>query len=870
MPAFITNTVHIQRYADAVYGVQVGSVTLAQVNQDITSLGGIDKALNAYYAGSGQTNATIAANIVKNVGIVVGGTITAAAVTDATAYVLGQLNANKGNEGATIKNILNLVGNLTADPIYGAAAVKFNTDVDNAIAYTGAADVAAGTVTPVNFTFTTGVDNLPSNPAATYSGIDNAGAVAGGQTFNTGDVVAGALAVNVTFTGNSTVAADINNTVFNGTMLASAAINAALYDGVTAINNAGGGLANTLTVTNGELATVYGIRGDTSAAGISAGIRASNLSGTNDTIKFSVAGAGSSTGSAAAGTVLNTAVLTASSTGVEKMSLATSGTNIVSITPTNTALTDYVALEVTGNGTNTITASAMTQATNFDFSKSTGTNTLNMAGALATSTTIVGGTGADTLRIAPSTTAANINVTGVETLRLSTGGTTGSTFFTPAASFTTIRQDGDNSELGAQTLNNVGSPTAINMIGAGSTATSGAAQQFNTLIINSSFTGASDAATLTLSNQGTDLTAGVGYTVGGAATTLGGLESLTVNATNLGATGATTFSGITGTTLSSVTASSPGNMVFGTITSAGALGTGTLTSINLAGVTGTNASTLTVGTATVGGALVITGAVNGTTVAGVGTEQASDSIMFTGNVGADSFTGTGFLGSIVLDGKAGGDTLIGGSGADTITGGEGADTITGGLAADSIILTEVVAAIDQVNLGAASLTGLAAGAASTAVADTITGFNIATDIIGISITNGQTGLAITNGGNNAVAAGAAVVQQVGTAAATLGATTNVVVFGGAAVATSAALVTAIGTTAGTLLTDGTSFTANSDFVIVWSDGTNGHVGLINDANAGAAAALVAADLTYSELATITGLTVANAAALVAGNFTFIA
>ena len=194
MPAFITNTVHIQRYADAVYGVQVGSATLAQINQDIISLGGIDKALNAYFAGAGQTNATVAANIVKNVGIVVGGTITAAAVTDATAYVLGQLNANKGNEGATIKNILNLVGNLTADPIYGAAAVKFNADVDNAIAYTGASDFAIGSVVSSGaaFTLTTGVDT-PTNATLVNGVIDFAGGnlVGAASTLNAGDRITG-------------------------------------------------------------------------------------------------------------------------------------------------------------------------------------------------------------------------------------------------------------------------------------------------------------------------------------------------------------------------------------------------------------------------------------------------------------------------------------------------------------------------------------------------------------------------------------------------------------------------------------------------------------------------------------------------------
>jgi Ca2+-binding RTX toxin-like protein len=426
------------------------------------------------------------------------------------------------------------------------------------------------------------------------------------------------------------------------------------------------------------------------------------------------------TGSTPAGFAANTAVLTASSTGVEKISVATAGTNVFSITPTNTALTDYVALAVTGNGANTITASALTQVTTYDLSTSTGTNALNLVGALQTSTTVTGGAGTDTLRIQPATTVANVTVSGVETLRLSTGATTGNTFFTTGTSFATIRQDGDGAEGGAQTLNNVGAPTAINLIGAGTTALSGTAQAFNTLTVNSSWANASDVAVMKLSNGGTTLTGGIGYAVSGAvaATTLNGLEALTVEVTDIGATGATTFGGITGTTLSSLTATSAGHLVLGTITSAGALGTGTLTSINLSGVTGTTASTLTVGAATVGGALVITSAVNGTTVAGVGTEATTDSIIFSGNVGVDSFTGTGFLGSLVLNGLAGNDVLVGGSGADVITGGEGADTITPGLGNDTVILAETVSAQDTVAVGSTI--------ANNGV-DTITGFTTTVD-----------------------------------------------------------------------------------------------------------------------------------------------
>lgn len=55
---------------------------------------------------------------------------------------------------------------------------------------------------------------------------------------------------------------------------------------------------------------------------------------------------------------------------LKKVTLATAGTNNVAIVDTITAgvTTEYKTLEVTGNGTNTINASALGQATLFDMS----------------------------------------------------------------------------------------------------------------------------------------------------------------------------------------------------------------------------------------------------------------------------------------------------------------------------------------------------------------------------------------------------------------------------------------------------------------------------------------------------------------------
>jgi hypothetical protein len=750
----------------AVNGNAMGNPSYASQLVVAESVAGQAQIVNLYNQQlASVTPASLTATVMANLFITTAAGVSQANVTAISTYLNSVFAQFPTAKGQIISNLTNILGTLEADAAWGGAAVAFNNAVAADYVYsTNPANTNAGSAANAStFTLTTNIDNVGGS-TNTYTGVDNAAGPAGGQTFNSGDTVSSAAAVNITFTGNGNVAADINNTVFSGTMLSAATIQAALFDGVTAIRNAGGALGNTLTVTNGELATTYGISGDTSAAGIAPTIRASNVSGAADTIKYSVAGAGSITGTVAAGQTTNTATLASTTSGIEGISVATSGTNVFSITGSTTLITDNVRLTVTGSGANTITTSALTNTLTYDLSTATGNNAVNLVGGLQTGTTFTGGTGTDTIRIQGAATAANITVTGFEVLRLSSGGTTGSTFFTGTPSFTTIRMDGDGGELGAQTLNNVGSPTAINFVGAGSTALSGTAQQFNTLTINSSWTGSADSVTVNFSNQGTLLTAGIGYTASGAGTvtTLNGIETLTINATDIGTTGATAFTGITDRDLSSLTVTTAGNVTLGTITAAGALGTGALTSINLAGATGTNASSLTIGADTINGALVITGAINGNTITNTNGQQSTDQVIFNGNVGVDNINNAGFTGVVVANGFAGNDILVGGSGADALTGGEGADTITGGIAADSIVLTEVVAAIDRVRYAQSATTDV----------DNVTGFAIANDIVGYTIgagfANGAAAITLSNMAGadiGAAATSATVVTFSGTASA---------------------------------------------------------------------------------------------------------
>lgn len=152
--AIVTDTVAVQRFAMGLFGVQVGSVTMGQVDKQIdrTSLGAT---LNSFYASGfgSQTTAAVAATLVANLGI------TGTGVAGAVAYVTGALNAAApAARGEAISNIINLFSGLTADATYGAAAQAWNANVDVAAAYTGAANTAFGSV--IHHSLTSGMDTL--------------------------------------------------------------------------------------------------------------------------------------------------------------------------------------------------------------------------------------------------------------------------------------------------------------------------------------------------------------------------------------------------------------------------------------------------------------------------------------------------------------------------------------------------------------------------------------------------------------------------------------------------------------------------------------------------------------------------------------
>lgn len=180
--AIVTDTVAVQRFAMGLFGVQVGTITMAQVDKQIdrTSLGAT---LNSYYVSAfgAQTTAQVAATLVANLGI------TGAGVAEAVTYVTAKLNAvAPAARGEEIASIINMFSGMTNDAVYGAAAQNWNAQVDASAHYTGSANIAIGSA--IQQALTGDMDVLFGSAMADLFTADLS---SGGNTLQSGDRIDG-------------------------------------------------------------------------------------------------------------------------------------------------------------------------------------------------------------------------------------------------------------------------------------------------------------------------------------------------------------------------------------------------------------------------------------------------------------------------------------------------------------------------------------------------------------------------------------------------------------------------------------------------------------------------------------------------------
>lgn len=269
---------------------------------------------------------------------------------------------------------------------------------------------------------TSGIEATLSPSQDTVTGTNSSDTVYGlfgdatvsNNTYTTGDSVdlgAGTDRLNLVALGTtaSAVVTVKNVEIINIQDTVGATFNALLVTESPAINFTDtvsvAGVNNLSQVTNASLASVIGIAG-----GGDLTVTYGTTSGKADNALLSVNNAA---GGSASATVLNVS----NANTIEKVSIATTGTNALSVVGGTAAAT----LVITGDGTNTVDltgAGAMSAIATIDASASTGTNTFTLGGTLNTGDTIKGGTGADT--ISTNFTLGTLikpTMTGVETMK---------------------------------------------------------------------------------------------------------------------------------------------------------------------------------------------------------------------------------------------------------------------------------------------------------------------------------------------------------------------------------------------------------------------------------------------------------------------
>ena len=631
---FPTNASQVQAFAGALFGVQVGSATMAQVNADILANGGLAKTLNGFYSATQSSTAVAAKAVATNLGL------TGAALTEGTAYITSQLNAAAADaRGAVISNIVNLFGTYGSDATFGAAATAWNTKLATAVAYTGATNVAIGTVVVSNsvFPLTVNVDSFTGGAGgdtvtATHLTLGVQDNLAGGEgvdtlkIVNTGSV---GFAPAASITGfenvvvqNLTPATTATNEAVTVTFQALGAGQTVIIGGRTITAAATGATAVEVASAFATGATVGGANytaGGTAGSGaLSATLTAAassvgagnsvvitESSGTNVADLVVTGTANSGIAAVARTIVIPTATGMAANTAEDLLTFTYNGVLLTTgplsgagVTPTTTMVSNAIAAAINAYvGTGVAVVSAATAGTNDIVTISAPVGT---AIAIGPYTTVQGGAATAAVAIGSSTAgvagsaaipAAPPTVSIVQ--GAPAGGTTDTitaTRFTNATSF--INEASSSavsfaSLVTGQTVTTQGASTGAVTAAWGATVTApvlnvkgaaGAVTLTNAggtnITINSS-----DAALTSTGAVGTN-------TIG--ALTAGGAANATLNITaasslSTGSTGTTSFAGDT------IKASGAGSVSLGTLTAAA------LKTIDASGLTGGMTATLVAG-----------------------------------------------------------------------------------------------------------------------------------------------------------------------------------------------------------------------------------------------------------------------------------
>jgi len=760
MAILVTSSVQIARFANALYGVKLGSVTNDAVLEDVKALGSTTAAFNSYYTASfgSSTNAEVATTILANLGL--------AGNEAAQAYVEGQLNAAGSAKGAAVLSMLNAFANLTSDATFGAAATAWNTKVSSAIAYTASNTGDATTdysvpVTSQTFVLTTSVAEITGG-----AGDDTftASTVPGSITLNAGDILNGGAGTDALalIAGGTSDGVVFLNSIENVDvrLVSSQSLDALGWVGVSKVEIADTSISDkTLTLSNALQSTTFKISDD-------ANLTVTYLDGTGSgDVALLATNAGGVSGSAATFTITDTETVSLTNSGVSYVAVVDTASTVKTINVAgNGTLTLNTDESVTGisfanfSGTTALTLSGTSDVT---ITGGAGNDTINMRGSFNGSDVINGGDGTDTLTASVYGVLTMNNVTNVETATFKASGNS-LVANVSGASFTTINLNEISSTTDV-TLNNIANAVTINLADSGNASdltldyASGAAA-----VINLKSNGAesyssmtvTDAASVTISQSafsGTQTINSGSFDVNAATLSIA-VSSGDVVFDRLIASGATTLtltSDASGSvTLTDVSAGTVAGVVLSALGSGAAIatdgvvlasGTQTIT-ITTSGDASVNLNDATVSQSS--GAMAVT--INVGDSGDVGNTNALDLTMSAGTastitvaatIGASGTLAMGHLGVTNLTGST--VTLssltIGASGVATVTT-MSADTIGAFAISVAAGASATIAGITGDNIGAIALTGSG---------HTIMDIHATSGVGAISVGEGATGSTVT-------------------------------------------------------------------------------------------------------------------------------
>jgi len=315
------------------------------------------------------------------------------------------------NNKTEVSHFYSVTQNVAQTDIAVLQLVLNGVTADHATVTTAEGEISNGTrgTSGIQATLTPSQDTVTgTNSADIVTGLFG-DAVAANNTFTAGDSVdlgAGTDRLNLVALGvTPSQAITVKNVEsINIQDTVGATFNALLVENAPGISFESTIAGKVSMVTNAALGSVMGLSGKGDLT-----VDYANTTGKADAASVSLNGAGTS---ATARSTVNVA----DGNTVEKVTVATAGTNFVTLTGGTAA----ASLVITGAGTNNFSLSAadsLAAVAVIDASASTGANTFALGGNLNTGSTIKGGTGADTVTTTfSSPTLVGPTISGVETL----------------------------------------------------------------------------------------------------------------------------------------------------------------------------------------------------------------------------------------------------------------------------------------------------------------------------------------------------------------------------------------------------------------------------------------------------------------------